>query len=271
VYGSTPKGKGNEFARLRFKTSIDVFVMDWKDHPLKDQAWYDKQKSYLDEATIAQEIDRSYSKSMEGRVYSWFDAEKHAKDPIKYNQNYPVIASFDWGIGDPTAVIIGQYYGGVFHIIGNFERKDMEITKIFSEFSSELAKLNISFSSVNAWYGDPDGRNRNLVTGESIAQFIRQKYGVTLRFKLPNLAKNRILAVRMLGEHGRIKVSSTLHHLIECFENYRYPEKSNGENENPLHDWTSHSMSAIEYYAVFEHGFDQLENKNKVITTASWR
>lgn len=271
IYGSTPNGKGNEFARLRFKTSIDVFVMDWKDHPQKTQEWYNKQKETLDEATMAQEIDRSYSKSTEGRVYKWFDAEIHAKEIIKLNPNYPVIGTFDWGIGDPTAFLLLQYYGGTVRIIDSFEMKDSDISKIFGQVSRILSKYQKGFGDVSAWYGDPDGRNRNIITGESIAQFVKDRYRVHLRFKIPNVIRNRIVSVRMLGEQGRILVSSDQHHVIECFENYKYPDKHSGENETPIHDWTSHTMSALEYYTVYEHGLDQHENKNKNITFASWR
>lgn len=271
IYGSTPKGKGNEFARLRHKTKIKRSTLHWKNHPEKDQAWYEKQKETMDAATLAQEIDISYTKSQEGKVYKWFDAEKHANKEINYNPNYDIMATCDWGIGDPTAVLFLQYYGGIVHIIGALERKDLEITRIFQDVATYLSKWERHVGHVCAWYGDPDGRNRNIVTGDSVASFIKMKYGINLRFKLPNIIKSRILSVRMLGEHNRIKVDSRLHHLIECFENYRYPDKESGENEKPIHDWTSHSMSALEYYCVYEHGMDQFEDRNRQITTTSFR
>lgn len=271
VYGSTPNGKGNEFARLRFKTKIKRATLHWKDHPNKDQAWYEKQKELLDEETIAQELDISYSKSQKGRVHKWFDASKHANESVKYNPNYPVITTFDWGIGDPTACLFIQDYGGTVHIFNNFEKADSEISIIFNMVSNNLQKDNCTFSNVCGWYGDPDGRNRNIVSGESIASFIKDKYGIILRYKLPNVIKNRIMAVRMLGQHGRIKVDKDLHHVIDCFENYRYPDKDSSENEKPIHDWTSHTMSALEYYCVYEHGLDQYEVNNLYITQTGFR
>jgi len=123
---------------------------------------------------------------------------------------------------------------------------------------------------IGGWYGDPDARNRNIVTGSSIASFIKDKYGIKLRYKLPNEIRPRILSVRSLLEQDRLLVDKDLSLLIECFENYRYPSKESGDNEKPLHNWASHSMSAIEYYVVFEHGMNQFK-KSLQVESYSWR
>ncbi len=65
---STPQGLANPFAEKRHSGKIDVFTFDWRDDPRKDQAWYDKQVRELDPVTVAQEIDISYSASVEGVV-----------------------------------------------------------------------------------------------------------------------------------------------------------------------------------------------------------
>ncbi len=49
-----------------------VFVLDWRDHPSKDQAWYDKRRAKAEREGLlhifAQEIDRDYTSSIEGIV-----------------------------------------------------------------------------------------------------------------------------------------------------------------------------------------------------------
>ena len=62
---STPNGNGNAFYKKRMSGKVPVFVMDWKDDPRKDQAWYEKQKRELEEVIVAQEIDRDYNASQE--------------------------------------------------------------------------------------------------------------------------------------------------------------------------------------------------------------
>jgi len=270
IYGSTPKGKGNEFARLRWKTNIKRFTMHWKNHPEKNEAWYQKQKEFLTDAQIAQELDISYDKSTEGRVYKWFDMELHASKEQKFEKNQPVFATFDWGIGDPTCCIMFQYYAGIMRIINYFEHKDKTIDETFVILQSKLGAYGLNISDLGAIYGDPDGRNRNIITGDSVKDFIKSRYGFTLRFKLPNVIANRIMSVMRLGKANRVLVDKDLSHLIDCFLNYRYPDKEHGVNEKPLHDWTSHAMSAMEYYADYEHGMDQF-NKAKTITTTRIR
>lgn len=62
---STPNGNGNAFYKKRMSNRVDVFVIDWRDDPRKNQAWYDKQCRELDEVIVAQEIDRDYNASQE--------------------------------------------------------------------------------------------------------------------------------------------------------------------------------------------------------------
>jgi hypothetical protein len=63
---STPNGMGNPFAQKRHSGKIKVFTFHWRDDPRKDDAWYAKQREFLDPVTVAQEIDINYSASTEG-------------------------------------------------------------------------------------------------------------------------------------------------------------------------------------------------------------
>lgn len=81
---SSVYGLGNVFYRKR-KASTEwrsgmrmergaqyCFIMDWRDHPLKDQEWYDaRRKKAEDEGllhVLAQEVDRDYSAAVEGTI-----------------------------------------------------------------------------------------------------------------------------------------------------------------------------------------------------------
>jgi phage terminase large subunit len=81
---SSVNGLGNVFHRRReagqewqlgrpiAKTSANVFIMDWRDHPAKTQAWYDERKAKaLSDGLLhifAQEVDRNYAASVENVV-----------------------------------------------------------------------------------------------------------------------------------------------------------------------------------------------------------
>lgn len=67
---SSVNGAGNLFYRKRHSGQTNVFTMDWRDHPAKDQAWYDKRKKKAQsegtEHIFAQEVDRDYTAAVEG-------------------------------------------------------------------------------------------------------------------------------------------------------------------------------------------------------------
>lgn len=87
---SSVNGVGNVFHRRRESGALwggevvagrtNVFVMDWRDHPAKDQEWYDKRKAKAKEEGLLhvfyQEVDRDYASSVEGVLVpsEWFDA-----------------------------------------------------------------------------------------------------------------------------------------------------------------------------------------------------
>lgn len=87
---SSVNGVGNVFHRRResgheWSGTVDrdrtnVFVMDWRDHPEKDQEWYDRrrEKARADGLLhlFAQEVDRDYSAAVDGVVipHEWVSA-----------------------------------------------------------------------------------------------------------------------------------------------------------------------------------------------------
>ncbi len=69
---SSVNGTGNVFYRRRHGGMVKVFVMDWRDHPGKDQAWYDKRKQKAESEGLlhvfAQEVDRDYAGAVQGVI-----------------------------------------------------------------------------------------------------------------------------------------------------------------------------------------------------------
>lgn len=67
---SSVHGTGNVFYRKRHSGLVDVFVMDWRDHPAKDEEWYTRRKVEADANGLghifAQEVDRDYTSAVEG-------------------------------------------------------------------------------------------------------------------------------------------------------------------------------------------------------------
>ncbi|MEE8263249.1 MAG: TerL protein [Gammaproteobacteria bacterium] len=88
---SSVNGSGNVFHRKRFSGAVQVFIMDWRDHPGKTGAWYDKRREEAEAMGLmhifAQEVDRDYNSSVEGVLIpgKWVQAavDAHIKLGIK--------------------------------------------------------------------------------------------------------------------------------------------------------------------------------------------
>lgn len=110
---SSVNGNGNVFHRRRLagviwaprreipKGMVRVFILDWKDHPAKDQAWYDKRREKAEREGLLhvfqQEVDRDYSSAVEGLVIpgAWVRAaiDAHFKVPVSLQGKH--YAGFD--------------------------------------------------------------------------------------------------------------------------------------------------------------------------------
>lgn len=139
---SSVNGPNNVFYRRRMAGEVwepgkkiapgvtRVFIMDWRDHPGKTQAWYDKRRKKADEEGLlhvfAQEVDRDYtgaqdriiiqqqwvkaaidahiklSFSAEGAKIAGLDVADEGGDKNAYVSRHGVVmtACEDWGEGD---------------------------------------------------------------------------------------------------------------------------------------------------------------------------
>ena len=110
---SSVNGTGNLFQRRRevgvewepgqaaIPGKTNVFIMDWRDHPAKSQAWYDQRKAKFDEEGLAhvfaQEVDRNYSASVEGIIImpEWVEAAIDAHVKLGFTDDGPWLAAMD--------------------------------------------------------------------------------------------------------------------------------------------------------------------------------
>ncbi len=79
IMPSSVAGKFNQYADLAFDGFTPKFEMDWRDNPFKDQRWYDSLPygfigPKMSRTTIAQEVDRNYSASQPGKVWTYDEA-----------------------------------------------------------------------------------------------------------------------------------------------------------------------------------------------------
>jgi len=89
------KGKKMERGATR------VFILDWKDHPFKDQAWYDARRAKAEREGLlhvfASEVDRDPSSAVEGTLIpsDWVKSSVDAHIKLNFEDDGMVISAFD--------------------------------------------------------------------------------------------------------------------------------------------------------------------------------
>ncbi|RKY26712.1 MAG: hypothetical protein DRP79_04400 [Planctomycetota bacterium] len=261
VLNSTPNGKGNLFARIRFDraSSFHVMRVHWREHPERDEAWYAAMTRDMTEEEIAQELEISYEKSTRDRVYGEFDYSVHVRDDVAYNEALPLYTAQDFGYRDPWAILWLQTdpMDNVYVIdeyINNGE--------IVDHYAKVLLDKEKRHKRASANYADPAGRQSSPLTGSSIIYEFRRRYGIHIQTRVCPVVDG-ITAVKRALREKRLFISSKCVHLIDCIENYRYaPAPSHAPNrgrEEPLHDWASHAMDALRYFFVNRYPLRRVE------------
>lgn len=89
LFVSTPKGKLNYFAQMRFAGNIPVRSFHWTRHPFKDVRWYNGQKLTKTSEMVAQELDIDYDASQPGKVYPMFNEVYHVITKSDFMREVP--------------------------------------------------------------------------------------------------------------------------------------------------------------------------------------
>lgn len=267
---STPNGKGNLFADLALKSNIKKSVLHWRRHPLKDEEWYENEKKRRTPEEIAQELDINYNKSVTGRVYPGFD-EWNFNESQLYNKDEPLFVSWDFGLSDETALIWLQVNReGTVRIIDAYQKSGVGIDffvpfvtgeiRSFKKYKYTDEEFDLIEKHKN-WqdaihYGDPTGENMNQTSRTSVIKqlrdmgiYVQTRRGEAFKFKQRHTATQLLIR--------RLKVHKDLADFIDAIQNARFPKRndmsqSTTEITLPIHDWTSHYRTALEFYAVNE-------------------
>lgn len=244
---STPNGKGNKFYDLRFESNTDVISLHWSLHPLKTEEWYKKECERRTDEEVAQELDISYERSTRGRVYGPEVDSMKAKGRIKsfpYNPNLPVQTSWDFGIGDSTAIGFYQVNNiGEVAMIDYYENHDVNI-----EHYVKIVKAKPY--EYSGHYGDVAGKQRSLSSGRSVIDDLRYS-GIGIVCKRVKKLDGINAAKKLLATNFFIN-EVNCRQFIKAIENYHFPydETNKDYGENPVHDWSSHAADQLEYFAI---------------------
>lgn len=116
---STVNGIGNPFYQKRHGGKVAVFVFDWRQDPRKGEDWYQAQRERLDPVTLAQEVDRDYTASVEGICIpaKWVQAcvgvTLTHPDGSAYVPDGPKIGGFDVALGGGDQNVVLPRHGSI--------------------------------------------------------------------------------------------------------------------------------------------------------------
>jgi len=260
---SSPKGKINKFAKLRFpeadQPKIEVMTIHWSLHPEKDQAWYEKEKLRRNDIEVAQELDISYLSSAGKPFYAGFRQDLHVieYEPLKDKE---LLFGWDYGWHYPCLVISQIDAKGRWVVYDMILGRNKNI-KPFGE--EVIGYQNLHYPSMtHKGFGDPAGKSPNDQT-DITSQEILIGLGFRIESQPSNLPTTNYSARKKIIEgklntiiDGRpaLLVHKRCQMIIEAFEGgYHYPEKDRygREVESPFDDdWYAHPMNCIEYIAV---------------------
>ena len=150
---STSHGKNNKFAELRFNSNIKHTSLKWPVHPLKDQAWYEGEKARRTAKELAQEVDIDYEASGGDIWLPWYRLHRSTielTEPIKFNDEWDIYVSLDYGSRNPSSV---HFYG--YDYDGNwYSALEFYGPSTVDELSKWIKDQDI-FARVKKVYADP--------------------------------------------------------------------------------------------------------------------
>lgn len=267
IANSTPKGY-NFYAMLR-ESGIDVMTLHWKLHPFKDQKWYEFECSRRTPEEVAQELDISYSKSQEGRVYGEWNEANVEEGTFEYDDNLPLYVGWDFGKTDDTAIIWAQPHRNKLRIVDTYRNNNKNIdfyvpfiTGIVSSDGYNYTRTDLEMISMHRnWkrgthFGDPAGRFRNAVSNETVMSVLNAN-GIRINFNnnWQEFEVRKTAGKYLIMSGIELNINERTKYFNICMMNASYPTVKNEglkmvRSADPKHDYTSHYRSAFEYLAL---------------------
>ena len=221
-----------------------------RDREAYNTVWEGMCRQTVDGAIFAKEMQQA---EFEGRI------TRVPYDPIK-----PVLAVFDIGWADATAVWFVQFIGMETRLIRYYETTQTTISQI-------LAKMQTFGYVYDTLYLPHDAQNKTLAAnGRSIEEIVRAAgYNVRIIERTP--IADSINAARTIFPKCYFDRENT-HEGLQCLRHYRYDVNPDTGNfsQKPLHDNYSHGADAFRYIGLMINEPKQYKKKQINYQTSSW-
>jgi hypothetical protein len=268
--------------------NIDTFEFSWRDIPTKTEEWFSNERDRRSKEELEREVLKSYSGTVEGKVYA-AEWRLHVEEgSFAYDPNKPLFVAWDFGL-DETAMIWLQkdFSTNEVFAIDSYHNSNKTIDFYvpfvtgqiisgvgeYSEEELEMIKKHRSWRKDVTHYGDPDVKKRNLTNKDSAFKSLKE-HGIYVQSKswagkthYTLREKTKLLLRRLYVDWEHCQ------DFIEAILSAMYPERSANsqattEIKKPVHDWTSHFRTALEYFADNEPITEKSKQKEKLLKQA---
>ncbi len=292
--------QGPDFYNLRAGIDADyhpsIFTIDYWEHPLHDDIWYERQvkRFAADPDMLQQEIHRN-PHTHTHFVYPPM-REKFPQDDVMYMKGNPLFCTIDPGFDDNTAIVWIQYntaearyeiingytnarvpaafYGPI--LTGKMHDTEGNLVEgdwFYSDYDLEMIDWVRNLGTVPKYIGDMYGDNQNGASADTWYSVWLKQQGIRINTdRLPSgkLAAHRMIARSHPGRRDALKwimprlaFGGTLgaRQVLVALQNNKFnkPTASGRISESGmLRDSTTHYTSAVEYWAANMKMQDQL-------------
>lgn len=283
---STPPetGRDSHFYKLSvgMKGKVEKFEFDWTDVPKRDEKWLAQQKATKSEGEFQREVLKSFEGTVEGKVYA-LDFRFARLNEVDYIPELPLFTSWDFGL-DTTAILWLQkdLATNRVHIVDSYHNSnkpiDFYVPFIKGDIESGVHKYSHgdleTIERHRNWksathYGDPDVKKRSLGTMLSTKDILKNK-GIYIQTHDRDATDHKSIRERTKMLFRRLDINEERNeYFIDCIRNARYPERSEMSQATtevtlPIHNWTSHFRTALEYFVDNEPS--RLDEKGALLT-----
>jgi hypothetical protein len=227
-------------------------------------------KAELDERTYKQEYEASFE-TASGRVYYPFDRAIHARHPIPYNPELPLLIGMDFNVSPGTAVICQEIPPGVVcdphvsypctGVIDEVWIPDNSNTRRVCDY---IIQSYGDHPGIVTCFGDASGGARGTakVQGSDwdlVRAFLEPTFGSRLKFRVPRKnpaekVKVNTLNSRLLSADGTVHLllaRSMCPRLMLDFEGVVYTP--DGDIDKDADKWLTHLVDGLAYMLCETH------------------
>lgn len=269
---TTPGIRPSKAKRLRQGKDGEVIKIVTLAHqldPRKTPEWLATEKSRRSAEDFAREIMINWEGSIEGRVYP--EIKQAVVGDFPYDPAWPLFFSWDFGL-DGTAIGVWQINpsNGRLRLVDSYENVEYPIQFFFPLVGQPLdsmyaytdddldAFIDFAIYKKPIHYGDPDVAKRSYQSKDAKSTTrVLSDIGVYVQTKPESndFATRREKTKIWLQRGIEVNKNKRNDQFMECILYARYPQRdeqsqSTGPVRLPIHDWTSHRRTMMEYLCV---------------------